>query len=231
MKQKILIILLFVLFIVGCQSKKINPSPKKVDKEAPISQEDKKEEIIETYHDENITPISFYQLNGNQLKKITMISGQYHSMDDLFLLQVFPSQEEVISLNESFANAYFHEYQKYPNIKVGFSLSFTLKNGENVFFNILNPDQAMAKWEYFMAYLYDDYVNQGKSFYSHIENTNYTDSTLFTAIKLQCGGYLDDVQSPVTLTVFTYDSEDDFLDGKYRGNSQASLTICMNGIC
>ena len=82
-----------------------------------------------------------------------------------------------------------------------------------------------------MAYLYDDYVNRNKSFYSHIEMNEFTDSSFVTAIKLQCGAYFLDINSPVTFQVFTYDSEDDFLDGKYRGNSQSSMTICLNSLC
>ena len=36
-----------------------------------------------------------------------------------------------------------------------------------------------------MNYLYDDYANQNKSFYSHIENNKMNDNTLFTAFKMQ----------------------------------------------
>jgi hypothetical protein len=89
----------------------------------------------------------------------------------------------------------------------------------------------MDKWEYFMAYIYDDYLNRYNGWYSHIEPEEYNESTLFTAIKLQCGGYMNQIHSPVKFSVFTYDSEDDFLDGHYRGNSISTITICMNGLC
>ena len=52
-----------------------------------------------------------------------------------------------------------------------------------------------------------------------------TDTTMYTSIKL----YLvevDKITSPITLTVFTYDSDDDFdSDGNYRGNSKYQIQI------
>ena len=33
----------------------------------------------------------------------------------------------------------------------------------------------------------------------------------------------------IKLTVFTYDSEDDFENNEYRGNSKHTLNICITG--
>jgi len=226
--MKKIILLFLILLLTGCGN-----NIKKED----IKQEKEKEEetpiidIVPSYQDQNNTPISFYQLKGNSLYKLSTISGNYKSLDDVGVFQIYFSNEESVSLTSSYAESYHSEIEKYPNIKVGFSLSFTLENGEEVFYNILTPSNTMDKWEYFMAYLYDDYVNRYKGFYSHIENDEYNDETLFTAIKLQCGGYMNQINSPVKFSVFTYDSPDDFLDGHYRGNSISTITICMNGLC
>ena len=41
----------------------------------------------------------------------------------------------------------------------------------------------------------------------------------------------NEIKDKILLTVFTYDSSDDFLDGEYRGNSKNTLTICLNDNC
>ena len=218
---------LFILFILcGCS---------KVEKKK-LPKEEKKEKVpvIEEYKDLNDTPISFYQLKGNSLTKISNLSGKYNAMDDIGIFQIYPSTEENISLNSSFATSFYQEYNKYreiTNIKIGFSIDFLLDAGEEISYLILTPENTMDHWEYLMGYLYDDYINQGKSFYSHIEMADYSDTTLFTALKLQCGAYIDKISSPIHLTVFTYDSEDDFLGNKYRGNSSSTITICLNNNC
>ena len=225
MKKRIYL-LLFILLLCGCSKENKKVLPK----------EEKKEEvpIIEEYKDLNDTLISFYQLKGNTLTKISNLSGSYNALDDIGVFQIYPSKEEVITLNSSFASSFYEEYIKYKeklNIKIGFSIDFVLDNQEEISYLILTPQNTMDHWEYLMGYLYDDYINQGKGFYSHIEESEYSDTTLFTALKLQCGAYVDKIKSPIHLTVFTYDSEDDFLDGKYRGNSSSTITICLNNNC
>ena len=225
MKKRIYL-LLFILLLCGCSKENKKVLPK----------EEKKEEvpIIEEYKDLNDTLISFYQLKGNTLTKISNLSGSYNALDDIGVFQIYPSKEEVITLNSSFASSFYEEYIKYKeklNIKIGFSIDFVLDNQEEISYLILTPQNTMDHWEYLMGYLYDDYINQGKGFYSHIEESEYTDTTLFTALKLQCGAYVDKIKSPIHLTVFTYDSEEDFLDGKYRGNSSSTITICLNNNC
>ena len=221
-------LLLFILFVLcGCSK----------ENKKNLLLEEKKEDAVpeaEVYKDLNDTPISFYQLKGNTLTKISNLSGSYNALDDIGLFQIYPSNDEKITLSSSFASSFYEEYSKYKerlNIKIGFSIDFSLDTGEEISYFILTPGNTMDHWEYIMGYLYDDYINQGKGFYSHIEMSDYSDTTLFTALKLQCGAYINQIKSPIHLTVFTYDSEDDFLDGKYRGNSYSTITICLNNNC
>ncbi len=227
MKKKYLILLIGILILTGCFKKEI-----KKEVESP-----KKEEIVEstpTYQDNNNAPISFYKLKGNKLEKVSSLTGNFYSMDDVTLLQIYPSNEETITLNDTFSNSFYNTWNNYNinnNLKIGFSLEIPLKDNTIIRYNILGPNQTMNYWEYFMAYLYDDYANRNKSFYSHIESNDYNENTLFTALKLQCGGLCDNISSPVKLTVYTYDSEDDFKEETYRGNSQYSIPICMHNDC
>lgn len=226
MKNKVFCLLFILLFLVGCGKVESNETVAK-EKEVKVK------ETIPTYQDKNDTPISFYELKGSTLIKVNEINGDFNSLDDILFLQIYPSNLDTVSLNSDFSNSFYEEYMKYQQknpIKIGFSLTYTL-NGENIHYNILTPSNTMDHWEQFMAYLYDDYANRGKGFYSHIEPEQYTDSTLFTAIKLQCGGNSRDIADTIYFSVFTYDSEDDFLDGKYRGNSISTISLCLKGSC
>ena len=219
--KKLLIIMIILLTICGCTKKvEVKEKPK----------EEKKEEIIkDTYKDENNTPIGIYNLQGNTLTKLTKINKTPVVEQDLGVFQIYPSNEDTVNLDKGFGLACYDEWTKYPNVKLGINIKFTLANGENISYNIFSPENTFDQWEYLMNYLYDDYTNFGKSFYSHIEKEEFNDNTLVTAIKLQNSYSIDQVNSKIILTVFTYDTEDDFQDNEYRGNSYHSINICLEG--
>ncbi len=223
--RKIIILLIVVILICGCSKTEPNMEVKTI--------KPKKEEVVPLYSDLNTTPIGLYQLNGNNLVKYTTINKTPVIEEDLGVFQVYPSNEDKIVLYKNFGEAYHDEWIKYNNIKLGFNIKFHLNTGEDVSYNILNPDDCMKRWEHLMNYLYDDYANIGKGFYSHIESKDYNSNTLFTAIKLQSSYQVGEIDSKIQLTVFTYDTEDDFdEEGNYRGNSSYSIEICdINKTC
>ncbi len=225
--KKTFILLFIPLLLCSCQKEKPNLEIKTVTPEI------KEEVLIPDYQDSNTTPIGIYQLNGNILTKLTTITKKPVIEEDLGIFQVYPANDDSITLNNSFADSYYNkwlEYKQDTNLKLGFNIKFHLNNGENVSFNILSPDDCMKRWEHLMTYLYDDYANRGKSFYSHIENNEYNENTLFTALKIQSSAQIDEIDSKIQLTVFTYDSEDDFDENQeYRGNSSYTLNICLEG--
>jgi len=226
--KKILILLIVLLLCSGCDE---------VKKEKTVKKE-KKEEVIEEvktpeYEDLNTTPIAFYSLSGSNLTKLTNINTTVNSFDDVGVFQIYPSNDDSISLNDTFGGSFHNKWQELNpnnNIKIGFNIKFSTSN-ETISYNIFNPSNTFDKWEYIMNYLYDDYANLGKSFYSHIENNEYNENTLFTAFKMQVNDKFVDITSPIELTVFTYDTEDDFLDNNYRGNSKYTINICLNNKC
>ena len=105
MRWKYFLLLFFIFILCGCSKENKKVLPK----------EEKKEEvpIIEEYKDLNDTLISFYQLKGNTLTKISNLSGSYNALDDIGVFQIYPSKEEVITLNSSFASSFYEEYIKY----------------------------------------------------------------------------------------------------------------------
>ena len=229
--KKVLIIILLCISLCGCIKKETKEENKKEEKKE--TKEEVKEQIP-VYQDLNTTPISIYKLNSNSLTKLSRINTTLRNEDDIGLFQVFPSNEDQISLTNSFSEEYHNKWLSYKQlspIKLGFNISFTTTSNEKISYNILSPTNTMDKWEYLYTYLYGDYVNRNKSFYSHIENDEYNEDTIFTAIKLQSGYKCTEIDSKILLTVFTYDTEDDFLNNEYRGNSKYTLSICLNETC
>ena len=223
MYKKIIIVLVIIVLCCGCiNTKKEEKKKKKVDVE-----------YVEHYKDLNNTPISFYSSNDSGLVKLTKINKKLVSMEDIGIFQIYPSDEETISLNGGFGNSFYNEWNKYNtnnNLKIGFNIKFSTDT-EDISYNIFNPSNCMEKWEYLLNYLYDDYANRGKSFYSHIEENEYNENTLFTSIKLQSNDRALSIKNKILLTVFTYDTDDDFKDNEYRGNSSSTLTICVSDEC
>lgn len=218
--KKLLLIIVLLLFITGCTNKENNnviDDFKEVDEE--VQEKD-------SYKDLNNTPIGIYKLNGNTLIKIHEYKTNFSPEVDINIFQLYPSNEETITLNSSFGKSFYNEWIKYNNIKMGFNIEFSLDSGEKINYNIFNPDDTFKEWEYLLNYLYDDYYNDGKSFYSHLEMKDYNENTLFTSFKMQASGYVGKINSNIKFSVFTYDSEDDFLDNNYRGNSIYTINIC-----
>ena len=223
MKKIILLLVLLLVIVSGCDKKEVK---KKEKKKVEV-------EYVEKYEDLNTTPISFYSSNDSGLVKLTKIHKKLVSMEDIGIFQVYPSNEESISFNNGFGNSFYNEWMKYNtsnNLKIGYNIKFSTDEGE-ISYNIFNPSNCMEKWEYLLNYLYDDYANRGKSFYSHIEENEFNENTLPTSIKLQSNDKALSIKNKILLTVFTYDSEDDFKDNEYRGNSSSTLTICVSDEC
>ena len=225
--KKAFLLLFIILLTCGCQKEQANLKIK------TIPPDEKKEESLPLYQDSNTTPIGIYQLNGNSLTKLTTITKKTVVEEDLGLFQVYPANDDTITLSNSFADSYYNkwlEYKQDTNLKLGFNIKFHLNNGENVSYNIMSPDDCMMRWEHLMTYLYDDYTNKGKNFYSHIESNEYNENTLFTAIKIQNGYKIEEIDSKIQLTAFTYDTDDDFDENnEYRGNSSYTFNICLEG--
>ena len=226
--KKVVILLLSFLLITGCSSK--DGMDEKI-KDNNTNDDLVPEEVLPSYVDLNNTPIGIYKLEGEKLTKLNQINTNLVVEKDIGTFQIFPSNLDVINLDKPFGKAFYDEWQKYNtdnNLKIGFNIKYSLDDGTNTSYNIFNPGQTFEHWEYLMNYLYDDYANLGKGFYSHIENDQYNQNTLFTAFKMQSSYQCSEIKS-ISLSVFTYDSDDDFLDNSYRGNSIHTFKICVNG--
>lgn len=218
------ILLMLVILLVGCTPKEeINKEENKLENNNEIKQE---EIIKEEYVDNNPIKLGLYLYTGSysNKEKLSTYETTFVSGSDVGSFEVFFTDEEVISGNsfKSLFNSYYDKYENIDNYKIGYNIEFTLNDGTVNKFNLLKPNIYLYG-DYFYTYLYDDiHVNEGE-FYSHLESID--DNTLITSIKIYAVDKIDDVEK-IKLTVFTYDSDDDFdEDGNYRGISKYSIDI------
>ena len=168
-------------------------------------------------------PISFYK-DG---KKITTENVLLKVGSVLGTFQIFPSNEDKV---EEGWNNFYNEWIKYdPNhkVKIGYNISYSLNDGRKISHTILNPSNTMDYEGYLAIFLYDDYNNRNNSWYSHVEEKDYSDNTFLTSIKLYGNGAIGDINSNIVITAFTYDTDDDFdpTTKEYRGKSKNTLIL------
>ena len=225
--KKILLYLVVLLFVIGCSSE----TKKTIKKNNTNKTIEEKTEV--KYQDENNMPIAFYR-NNEILKeyKTNITSGV-----DIGLFTIYPSNEDTISYNGNYGENFYSTWIKYDPLhktKIGYNLKYTLKDGTNISHNILSINDTPKYEGYILTFLYDDYLNRNSRWYSHIEEKDFNDNTFLTSIKLYPQSSVDDINSKIILTVFTYDTEDDFDENtnEYRGKSKYSITICdVNKTC
>lgn len=223
--KKIIVLLILALVVVGCNETKKEISIKEPGKII----EEIVEEPVEKYVDENKIPIGIYLEKNGRLELVTEYQTNIKKKTDIGIFLVYPSNDENIKLNKGFGRSFYDEWisnLNYENTKIGFNIKYSIDDA-NISYNILDPDTAInSQNKQILSYLYDDYFNRNNSWYSHMKQEQYTSDSLITSIKLFASNIYN-VTSKITLTVFTYDTMDDFDDNnEYRGNSSYSITIC-----
>lgn len=173
------------------------------------------------YTDSNYTSVALY-LNNN---KVTKINKKFYNDTDIIYLQTFFSNKK--SINTNIKDSYDKFYKKNGKdiiYKIGYYIKFYV--GDTLYENTILSYKDMRKVQpYLVTFLYDDYHNYNKGFYSHVDKNTVKNNTIYTGIKIYGSNKGSKITSPIELTVFTYDTEDDFKDGYYRGNSKYTIKI------
>lgn len=234
--KKVLLILITIFLIILVILTSIYLYNIDKQKENNVVEEEPKplEQVIDTpkeevYKDDNPIKIGLYIKSGNTKKLLTEYSCSWDPEIVLGLFYAIPTNDAVVS-GAAFNNVWKEYWNKYSNIdkyRIGYNLKFTLNTGEVVDQIILNPDHAYLMFPKLQCYLYDD-VNlvPGKRYY-HITQTEMNENTLCTSIKLVGDKATKNIVSPIELTVFTFDGNEDFdpVTSKYRGNSYYTILI------
>lgn len=213
--KKIIFILAMLIIITGCS--------KKEEKVIEKTKETKIVEDVPNYKDDNPVKLAFYE----ETKILKEYKTNLTPMTDINVFgTLFTNDEEVI--NSSFKYQFKKYYEEYPEkdkYKIGYYIKFY--TGDTLHEKtITDPTSTFSLQPYLYVYLYDDLHQADGAFYSHIEEKDVNDDTLYTSIKLFMVDKCTDITSPITLEAFTYDDEDDFDEnGYYRGNSKYSIEI------
>ena len=216
--KKYLLIVLCLFILIGCS---------KVEETNNEVAEEPEETVIEVpeekYTDDNPIKVGLY-MNGKLMNEYNkrVVDGE-----DLLSVDVyFTDEADVGSSNTKYNfNKYYNNYENISNYKIGFDVSFDA--GDKHYHHVvLDPDVEYVLNPYVYIYLYDDVHQADGSWYSHITMDEYNENTIFSSIKLYMAERTSEITSPITLKVFTYDSEEDFdEEGNYRGISSHTMTI------
>ena len=213
--KKILFILIFLL-LTGCS----NENKEEIKRIDELINDPKEEEVIPQYVDTNPIKVGLYK-NGKLVKEY---NTKFQDRKDIAVFDIVYSNLDDLGSTNLKNNwyKYYNEYTDIKEYKTGFYLSF--ETSEKKYESLIkDPSKQHDLHPYLYYYLYDGVHATGR--YSHLEMKDLKEDTIYASIKLYMHLESKDIISPVTLTVFTYKDDNDFIDGIYRGNSKYTITI------
>lgn len=222
MKKIILLITIFTI-LTGCTHKKNNISKENINNEVIQDIPSEKTEEIEEYKDNNPVKVALYRNS----KKVTSYSTTLSNSKDIAVFDVYYTDVDKVSSSNTKTNylKYYNEYENIDNHKNGFYITFEA-DGKKMESLILDAKGTYSLQPYMYVYLYDDINQEPNTYYSHLTKKDMNENTIISSIKLYLAYETEKISSPITLTVFTYDGEDDFNeDNLYRGNSSYTIEI------
>ncbi len=210
--KKILLIIMIIL-MVGCtKGEEIKTTPTPIPTITP--------EPTPEYVDDNPIVVGLYK----DRKLVTEYHKKFKDQTDIAIFSVFFTNEKNVG-NNNFKTTwkkYYNLYEDIDDYKIGFEIDVDI-DGERQENIMLNPKNQHKIYPTLYAYLYDDIHNSG--YYSHVTMDDVKDNTIYSSIKLYLHKETKKITAPITLTVFTYKNDNDFIDGHYRGNSKYTITI------
>lgn len=217
--KKSIILLTIIASLTACQNNtQIDNTIEEVTEITPTITEK-----VDEYIDDNPITVGLYQ-NGKLIKNLeTTIKDDL----DIASFDVYFTNKETLDSSNTKYNykKYYQEYENIDDYKIGFYIKFEVGN-KIMEGKILDPSSMYIVTPYIYNYLYDDIHQADGTWYNHVEEKDVKDDTIYSSIKLYGAEFTENITSPITLTVFTYNSQDDFdKDGNYRGNSKYTVTI------
>ena len=218
MKKILLIMMIFLL--VGC-AKEDKEEIERIEKLINDPEPTVTPEPTPDYVDDNPITVGIYK----DYKLVHEYNKKYKDQTDIAIFNVVFSNDEKLTKTKDYKTTwknYFNQYEDIGEYKIGFEIDVDI-NGERQENVMLNPKNQHKIYPTLYAYLYDDIHNSGS--YSHVTMDQVKDNTIYSSIKLYLHKDTKNITSPITLTVFTYKDDNDFIDGHYRGNSKYTITI------
>ena len=178
---------------------------------------------------DNKIPIGLYTKQNGKMVLTKEIYCDW-SMESVFSIfyAIASNDEEISGTNfKSIFNDYWSKNVTDSKYKIGYSIKYSLDNGEVVDENIMTPTEAEGQFSKLQFYLYDDVTDMGNRPYYHMREYEMTENTMITSVKICGDKETPEINGPNELTVFTYNGDEDFNteDGKYLGNSKFTTKI------
>lgn len=210
--KKILIIVILLFSLTSCTKKPNNP----------INLDDTLNINISTYKDDNPIKVGLY-VDEYLSKEYTTTKT---NMQDITVFNIYYTNKEKLENNyiKYNFNKYYNEYENIDKYKIGFIISFSV-NDKTYHEQILTPDCEYLFAPYIYIYLYDDIHQTPNTWYSHLLKEEVNDDTIYSSIKLFKADHANEITSPITLSVFTYDKDDFDNNHNYIGSSIYTTTI------
>lgn len=151
---------------------------------------------------------------------------------DLCVLGAFPSDKPTLS-GKNMGDIWYAclaENGLSDTLRPGFLLEFDTPAGKCEKLILGPSDITDAYWDYIETYIYDDIHQTPGAWYSHLTESEFTDETIVTSVKITAGAKISDVDN-LTLTVFLYDVGDrDVVDTAFaRANGSVAKIIPNSG--
>lgn len=212
--KKVILLIIIVFFITGCTNN-LETKYQNILIDETIK--------IDNYVDNNPIKIALYE-GKNKVKKY---STTLSNLKDIAVFDIYYTNIDTLDSSNTKYNyiKYYNEYKNIDNYKTGFYITFEAE-GKKIEELILDPTSQYAMGPYLYIYLYDDVNQKDGTYYSHLEPKDMKEDTIISSIKLFSARKGTSITSPITITVFTYDGDDDFTEDKhYRGISSYTINI------
>ena len=218
MIKKTILLITTIFLLIGCQNNENHNIDTNINIDDAIKMDD--------YIDDNPIKVSLYE-GKNKVKNYQTTLGNFK---DFAVFNIYYT--DIDKLDSSYTKynykKYYNQYKDIDNYKTGFYITFEAE-GKTIEKLILDPSAQHSMAPYVYVYLYDDVNQPDGTWYSHLEPKDMKETTVISSIKLLFAHKGTSITSPITVTVFTYDSEDDFTEDKYyRGISSYTVNIETN---
>ena len=217
--MKKIFLILILIFITGCEKEPFQEIKEIKDPEPVI-----KEEI---YEDSNPLKVGLYTRGNGKYTLWHEYNANISPSKDINTFQILPSNEEQLTYTGKYQNFIEPLWNSIETTyKLGIILEYELIDNTKIKHVIYDPSNTLEHQDYIQIYLYDAIVHKNDKWYSHITNEEFNENTIITSFKLTGGKQVKDIIFPLKLSVFTYDSDDDFEEsGNYRGNSIYTINV------
>ena len=220
--KKIILLITTLFILTGCTNQNTNniqedtQTNNETMKDLPTIKED-------IYVDDNPIKVALYQ-NG---KKVTTYSSTFADGKDLAVFDIYYTDIDKVSSTNTKKNyqKYLNEYENIEEYKNGFYITFEA-DGKQMESLILDARGTYSLEPYMYVYLYDDINQAPNTYYTHLKKSDMNENTIISSIKLYLAYETHKISSPISITAFTYNGDEDFTEeNKYRGISSYTVEI------